>query len=118
MSAAIGPGEGERLFRTGDELSRDISTGYFQHTGAAFEHIEAGGPFLDFRRRARHGHAARHFRTDCHQPVLLPPAVYRRVGEGFAFAVISDGLAEKAGADEDFGGRVSHWEIILRGARS
>ncbi|CDI07528.1 protein of unknown function [Agrobacterium pusense] len=37
--------------------------------------------------------------------------------EGLASAVVTDRLAEEAGADEDFGGGVGQWEVILRELR-
>ncbi len=41
VSTAIGPGEGQRPFRTGDKLRRDIAAGHLQHAGATLQHIEA-----------------------------------------------------------------------------
>src|SRR5690606_31778247 len=85
-----------------NEFSRDIATGNFQYTGTALQHIKTRGTIFNFSRRTWNGHSTCHFRTDGYKTPFVFPALYRRMGNQLSLAVITHGMAKKAGAAEDF----------------
>gem|GEM_PF-4551885 len=99
----------QRLSGTGDKCVGHIAAGNFQHTGTALQHIKAGRAVFDFSGWSWYWHASCHFRADCYQPALVFPSLDRGMRKGLSLAVITYGMAEQAGADEDF----SHHQRVL-----